>query len=532
MAGNRFDEDDVYGGPTPRVPAGPPQVPISRGNRFEEEAVKEAPPPSTLLGNAADFTKAASNTFSMGMRDRLEGATDWLRGNAPSYSEGVNRAVADTAMRRERSPILSAAGDVAGGTAQAFVPGVGTAGRSISAGLGGTLPARIAGYGIEGGLLGAGQAAGGTYTGNPQDYANAALTGGAFGSLVGAPFGKFADVAPRSAAPIPNSAQLKESAGNRYTQTHAVPVEYSARNFWGGIDSLEQQLLRETNPVKSAALWETLRLARAGRAQAGQPGVTGATVSPKNIDDLRQQLTGIKEPGVGRARRWLDDYMQDPQGVVRGTDAQRAEIARLLNEARGDYRAGKRTQTIEETNQYAADRAQVANSGKNVANTYGQKLTNLLSPTSREGKWYNPEEKADIRATARRDKIEDFKRTLSNLGGGGGGMWGGSIGLGGLGGAYATGDLLPAAVGLGIPAASMALKSSSNRGMVREADALANRMAMNSPLYRSWAAQAPEVAGPGLGNVAESSRNAITNQLLNQLKIRGYMEPEGDPNAP
>jgi hypothetical protein len=78
----------------------------------------------------------------------------------------------------------------------------------------------------------------------------------------------------------------------------------------------------------------------------------------------------------------------------------------------------------------------------------------------------------------------------------------------------------------------MALKASSNRNMVREAEGLANRMAMNSPLYRSRAAVAPEVAGPGLGNVAESSRNAITNQIINQLRIRGFMEPEGDQNAP
>jgi hypothetical protein len=376
----------------------------------------------------------------------------------------------------------------------------------------------MAGYGLEGGLLGAGQAAGHTYSENPQDYARNALVGGALGAAVGTPFGHFADVAPRSLAAIPRSAELKASSGGSYRQTHRVPIDYPAPHFWGGLDALEQRLLSTTNPVKSPAVWETLNLARRGRNQANQPGTT-ATVSPKNIDDLRQQLTGVREPGSSQARQWLDDYMQTAP-MARGGQPERDRIALLLTRARGDWRAGKRTQTIEEQNQYAGDRAQVANSGNNVANTYGQKLTNLLAPSSAEGKWYNPAEKADIRSTARRDSVADFKRTLSNIGGGGGGWAAGSYGMGGLGTGYMTGDLLPAAVGIGVPAASMLLKRNLNQGMAREADALAERMAMNSPLYRHRAAMAPEVAGPGLGNFPEATRNALTNEVLNQFRLR------------
>ena len=316
----------------------------------------------------ADFAKAASNTFTFGNRDRLAGAIDWAAGDAPSYSAGVNAEVADSARRRERSPYLSVTGDVAGGIAQAYIPGIGVVGRTTSAALGGALPgvrgtaARIAGYGLEGGVLGAAQGAGNTYTGNPADYAHNALVGGAFGSALGAPFGKFADVAPKSLAAIPDSGELRQSASNKYTQTHLIPVDYSAPKFWSGIDALEQQLYGKTNQVKSPAVWETLRLAREGRTQANQPGVVGATVSPKNIDELRQQLTGVREPGAYDVRQWLDNFMVSPHAVVRGTDAQRNEVARVLNSARGDYRAGKRTQAVEETNQYADDRAAVANS--------------------------------------------------------------------------------------------------------------------------------------------------------------------------
>ena len=90
--------------------------------------------------------------------------------------------------------------------------------------------------------------------------------------------------------------------------------------------------------------------------------------------------------------------MQSPIAQASGTDAQRNKVAQILNDARGDYRAGKRTETVENTNQYAEDRFNTANSAQNAGNTYRQKLVALLNPKSREGKWYNPEEKADIRA--------------------------------------------------------------------------------------------------------------------------------------
>jgi len=476
------------------------------------------------MGNAADFMKAGSNTGTFGMRDRFAGAVDWLRGQAPSYSEGVNREVADSAMRRERSPIISAAGDVAGGVGQAFIPGVGAAGRSIAAGLGGSLPARIAGYGIEGGLLGAGQAAGGTYSEKPEDYAKAAMAGGGFGTMVGAPFGALAKVAPRSMAAVPSSGELKGAASGGYTATHSIPVAYDAPHFWGGLDALEQQILRTSNPVRSPSVFDTIERGRGGRSQMGQPGVTGATVSPKDIDALRQQLTGVAEPGAGQARRWLDSYMQDPSGVVRGTDAQRAEIATLLNNARGNWRAGKRTETVENTNQYAEDRFHTANSAQNAGNTYRQKLVALLNPTSREGKWFNPSEKSDIRDVTRGEAVANALRTSGNAARG---ITGQAAGGGGIAGAIATGDPTPL-LALGVPVVGSALKGVGNQMTVRHAGELADKMAMRSPLYRDRVANAPTLPGEGLGNAYEGGRNAITNQLINQLRIRGYMDPEAE----
>jgi hypothetical protein len=522
MASNNPFEDDYDPRlPAAPIPAGPPSVPIS-GNPFEMGPVIEHAPPATALGKAADFAKAASNTFTFGMRDRMEGAQRALQGDAPSYSEGVNQAVADTAMRRERSPYLSVAGDVAGGTAQAFIPGAGAVGRATGAALGGAgrgaLPsiARMAGYGVEGGLLGAAQAAGHTYTGNAEDYARNAMVGGAFGAAVGAPFGHFADVAPRSMAPVPNSEQLRRSASDRYTDTHAVPIDYHADQFRGALDSLERHLYRVTDPDKSPSVFNTIESGRTGRLQADP---AAPTITPKDIDALRQRLTGVNEPGARQTREFLDRFMQSPIAQASGTDAQRARVTQLLNDARGDYRAGKRTQTVEETNQYADDRFNTANSAQNAGNTYRQKLVALLNPKSREGKWYTPEEKADIRDVTRGEWLANALRSSGNAARG---ITGQAAGGGGVAAALATGDLTPL-LALGVPLAGSALKGMGNRMTVNHARELEGVMAQRSPLYREWAAASPMVAGPGLGNTPESIRNAITNQMLEQLRLRGVM---------
>jgi hypothetical protein len=514
----------------------PPQVPISGPNPYEPIATANAPHPSTLLGNTADVAKAASNTFTFGGTDRLIGLENYLIGASPSYSEGVNQAVADTAMRRERSPYLSLAGDVGGGVAQAYVPGLGVVGKTASAAMGGAqaglrgTAARVAGYGLEGGLLGAGQAAGHTYSGEPVDYAKAALAGGAFGSILGAPFGKFADVSPQSLAAIPKSPDLFVSSRGHYQNTHMSPMRYDASMMRGGLDAFENDLQSPAYGVvkvpdnKTFAVIDYLR-----NLQPHDP----AGYSPYEIDAARKQLTGVKDPGASQMRAWLDNYMISPHGVSAGTPTDQALVTHWLDLARGDYRAGKRTQAVEEANQYAGDRAEVANSGRNVANTYGQKLSaKFLNPSSPEYKWSTPDERAAVRSAVTRDWWGNVPRVAGNMLGGGGGAYTGALGVGGLGTAFMSGDLKPAVAGVAIPAAGWALKSADNRAMVAKANELADTFAKNSPLYRSRAANAPTVEGPGLGNFAESNRNAITMQLLNQLKLRGYLSDPTNQEQP
>jgi hypothetical protein len=272
--------------------------------------------------------------------------------------------------------------------------------------------------------------------------------------------------------------------------------------------------------VASPKVWAALNFARK------QQGHDPAGISPYEIDAVRQQLTGVNEKGASAMRKWLDDFMISRHAVSQGTPTDQALVSHWLDLARGDYRAGKRTQAVEDVNQYAGDRAEVANSGRNVGNTYGQKLTNrFLNPQGSEYKWLTPDERQAVRSTARRDMLGQGQRILGNMMGGGGGAYTGLLVAGGPAAAFMSGDV-KALGALAVPAAGWALKSADNRAMVNKANELADTFAKNSPLYRSRAANAPMVAGPGLGNFAESNRNAVTMQLLNQLKTRGYL---GDP---
>ena len=300
----------------PRLPvqapvptAGAPSVPISRGNPFEEGQVVERPPPATLHRQRRRLHSRRPRTPS-----RWGCATAW---RAPTDCRcAARRRVIPQASTRPWPTARCGASAARcfprpetwlAAPPRRLFPASALPAASISAALGGAgrgvMPnvARVAGYGIEGGLLGAGQAAGQTYSENPADYARNAMTGGAFGTLVGAPFGRFRRrrAAFNGSNPILGT-ELKASSKNAYDLTHQIPVAYDAPHFWGGLDALEQQLLAKTNPVRSPSVFDTIERARGGRGQVG-PGQSSYR-QPKNIDDLRQQLTGVAEPGAGQAR--------------------------------------------------------------------------------------------------------------------------------------------------------------------------------------------------------------------------------------
>jgi hypothetical protein len=153
------------------------------------------PPPSTpptaritvrpqgAMQTFEDVARSASNAVTFGQMDRIRAGIDVATGDQPNYDKALADAV------RKSKEAETAAGPFLTSTGQAIGGLVG----------GGALPAAgvtlirqtqplalkaMAGL-VEGGLYGAVQGAGNTYTGNLNDYASNALMGGVLGGGIG-----------------------------------------------------------------------------------------------------------------------------------------------------------------------------------------------------------------------------------------------------------------------------------------------------------------------------------------------------------
>src|SRR6187549_2895412 len=125
----------------------PPRAEPPRAQGWGESAYNIA---AKVGRTADDVVRATADTLTFGLLDRALGEDE----------------VKKTLEARARSPYATVAGDVAGAV---MTPGMGVIGGAVSRGLGGANAgiraglARSAGYGAEGALVGAGQAAGHTY---------------------------------------------------------------------------------------------------------------------------------------------------------------------------------------------------------------------------------------------------------------------------------------------------------------------------------------------------------------------------------
>ena len=140
----------------------------------------ENKPPREGERMAEAIALSGVNTASFGMLNRAAGVANVLQGG--DYSEGVDKASAREQELRSQYPWLTTGADVGGGLlsggllarggmtlareGQAFLPRLGVG------------VAEGTGYGAVGG-------AGSTYSGNLEDYATNALTGGAMGGIIG-----------------------------------------------------------------------------------------------------------------------------------------------------------------------------------------------------------------------------------------------------------------------------------------------------------------------------------------------------------
>jgi hypothetical protein len=504
----RFDPEkaDYATPPVEEAPA------ASSGRRFAPErhfpAAPDATPPAGAVTSwwdtaknygqtADDVVRAAANVLTFGMADRLAGLT----------GEGTAAEVKKSEAARERSPIASVVGDVAGGVA---IPGLGgglLAARGIQAGLRPAI-ARAVGYGAEGAAVGAGQGAGTTYSEVPSDYVKNAVTGGALGGALGGTFGSLLgprNPGMRTTAEVPASPATQRGADYAYGAVRANPTVYPTAPFNALAARLEQQLANYNPQFNQPALnaIEQIRNAQ--------------TVTPTSIDVIRQQLNA--RGGSGVVRRALDDFMVNPPP---GSPPTAAEASRIIDQARGLHAGAARTRALENIETSARN---ATGRGGNQAEKQASYVQSFIDPKVKGSRdrlrGFDPEERAALQRVVTPPRTENVLRSAGDLLSGantpGGPLAAAAVlgGGGGLAGHYFKDDpVMGTAIGATIPLLGMAMKGGANRMSAKAFESALDLVSKRNPLYAHRLANAP-LEEPGKHG-SQMLRDAITAGLVGQ----------------
>jgi hypothetical protein len=489
--------------------------------------------PAGSLQTADDAVRAAANAVTFGNADRFAG---YMNSSGPqTYDKAVDAEVKKSVEARERSPVASVVGDVAGSAA---IPGFGAEALAVRYGSGAL--ARALAYGGTGAVTGAAQGAGNTYTGNPSDYLFNAGVGGGIGLVAGGAGGATFGARPSRPPAAATIAEQRATTDAAYEALRANPVRYGAEHYSQRADDIAQNFY--TNPRERATprfsptAFEALDEMRAPAiaARRAGPGTT-ADVGPGDIEFTRSLLNTIPQTkDHGRdliaarvVKRGLDDFIENPPvGAILPGQAN-AEAARLAavqgRLARESHAGAERSQISQNLTNRASSRAGRNNSGLNLEAELRKEYGRFTQPTVRSGRTpasnagFNADEIAAMERfhegvdTPFRNKI----RYLANLGGGGGGLGALATGAaGGAGAAYATDDPRWYAA-LGAPAAGLGLRMAGNRIATGNIRALDEMIRMRNPTSQRLQMQ-PRLPGGGSATSAKTARDLIALELIKQ----------------
>lgn len=278
----------------------------------------------------------------------------------------------------------------------------------------------------------------------------------------------------------PTRDQLSAAADAAYDTADRAGVRYAAPGVHGLVADTAKQLSREgIDPTLTPAA------TRAMERLAGAP----AEPTLREMENLRRIANNAAGANVtnradgrlaGQIRENIDDFMMraGPGDVVAG-DAQTA--ARALQDARGNYAAMRRSDTVDAALETALVRAEAAHSGKNIDNSIRQRMAAiLLDPKKSRG--FNEQELEAMRGVVRGEGINNALRDAGKMLGGGGGL-GGAVagGLGATAGAFVAGPV-GAVVGGALGAGGgRALNALANRNTRQSAESLSALVRARSP---------------------------------------------------
>jgi hypothetical protein len=310
--------------------------------------------------------------------------------------------------------------------------------------------------------------------------------------------------ARRANVPAPSAEELKAAGSGGYNQARQMGVDYSSDAVRGMADALRARLegdgiLAELAP-KSFRILERL----ANPPNGSVAPLVGLEAARRAFRNARKDFSNPTEKlAAERIIRGLDQFMEgaNPASVVAGPAA---AAGRTLADARGNYAAAKRSETLTNLGERAENRAVATNSGQNIDNAIRQRAVDILDPAyphRRAG--FSKEEVRAIERVANGNTGRNLLRYVGNLLGGGGGLGAAVIGggAGGLAGGW-VGGATGAAAGIGAAATGLVSKKGANalaKRHLRQADELVRQ---RSPLYERMLQDAPMEAPPALRRAA------------------------------
>lgn len=220
---------------------------------------------------------------------------------------------------------------------------------------------------------------------------------------------------PAPQAPAPSVEELHEAASQAYRNARGLGVEIRRQPVARLADDIFSDLhndgFRARNVPKT---WDAIDELR---SPAGQH----ATID--DLESVRKALNkaasnpmeGAEREAARRAISSLDDYLAglDPAHVAVNPQFA-SRVAEEMQNARGNWGAMRRAETIENKEELAIDRAASTGSGANVNNAMRQKIREILaSPKQRRG--FSDEEIAQMRRVVRGTRTGNIARLIGKL---------------------------------------------------------------------------------------------------------------------
>lgn len=353
----------------------------------------------------------------------------------------------------------------------------------------------------------------------PYNVARGNYGAAAFDALGAAPllgYGRAAvrGLPTRRMAETPSVGELEQSARGHYRFSERSPLEYHPDAISNYADRARAYLQSPHHgrgvftPEGAPELYATLE-----RFQRAFPRGGNRPISATDLDTLRQSLRGLpgaSGPGGRQAVDVLDTFtVRPPQGMLtRGTPQDIANLQQSLLGARGDWRAAKTTEGVQDAIDYAVQKAAGEHSGKNIGNRIRQGMNQFVTSDAGQARLFGAtaDELRQIADAAAGSRWTNALRAGSNRLGGGGG-WGQTntaVTSGALSGGLAhwmgldpvmsagvalTGGMIPGLAG-------GALRRSANEATERAAREASENIARNSPLFRAREATDPPVTDP------------------------------------